>query len=134
MENLLPRLKEIQREEGYISEDKVRALSIEMGVSAVKIYEVASFYSFLCTEKKGKYIVRVCNSPSCYLNNFENAKSLFEEQLGIRCGETTPDGMFTLELTACIGRCDEAPVALVNDEVYTKLTAEKVKEILEQCK
>jgi NADH-quinone oxidoreductase subunit E len=134
LEGLLPKLKEIQEEEGYLAEKRLEGLSLETGVPIASIYEVASFYSFLNTEKKGKYIIRVCNSPSCYLNGFENAKALFEEELGIKCGETTPDDKFTLEVTACIGRCDEAPAALVNNEAYTKLTAEKVREVIEQCK
>ena len=132
IEILLPKLKEIQKEEGYLSSEKLKQLSEEINIPVIKIYEVASFYSFLSTEKKGKNVIRVCDSPSCYLK--DNAKSLFEKELGIACGGTTSDGKFTLEITACIGHCDEAPAALVNDMACTNLTAEKVKEIIEQCK
>lgn len=133
-EELLPMLKEIQKEEGYLSEERLKKLSIEKEVPITRIYEVATFYSFLSVNKKGKHIIRVCNSPSCYVNGSESALNMFEKALGVKCGETTKDGKFTLEVTSCIGHCDEAPAAMVDDEILTRLTEEKVKEIIERCK
>ena len=130
---LLPELKRIQGEEGFLSEESLRELSVREDIPLVKIYEVATFYSFLSTSRRGKYVIRVCNSPSCLLSGSDAARELFENELGISCGETTSDGMFTLEWTACIGCCDESPAALVGDQAYTRLTAEKVREIIKHA-
>jgi len=100
--NILGRLKAIQRKYGYLPEDKIRVISEEIGLPVVEIYGMASFYSMFSFEKKGK-VVRICNSPSCYLNGSLNVLEEAKRVLGIDVGESTKDGKFTLELTSCIG-------------------------------
>lgn len=96
------------------------------------VCSVMSFYTLLSTEPRGKYIVQVCKDVPCYLNDEFNVLRTVEETLGIRLGETTHDEQFSIEQTACIGCCDEAPAMRINDRVYTKLTYETVIDILEE--
>ncbi|MCK5282081.1 MAG: NADH-quinone oxidoreductase subunit NuoE [Nanoarchaeota archaeon] len=131
---LLPRLTKIQKEEGYLSEERLKELAKEISIPITRIYEVATFYSFITIDKKGKYVIRVCASPSCHINGSDDILEIFERLLEIKVGGTTKDNKFTLEKTSCIGCCDEAPAALINDEAYTKLNDEKIREILAKCK
>ncbi|MBW2980945.1 NAD(P)H-dependent oxidoreductase subunit E [Candidatus Woesearchaeota archaeon] len=129
-EKLLNQLKEIQRKQGYLPEKQIKELSKKIGIPVVEIYSAATFYSMLSIKKKGKKVVRICNSPSCYLNEsvdiLEESKSI----LGIDVNETTKDGKFTLELTSCIGCCDKAPAIMINDELITGVTKDKLKTLL----
>jgi len=131
---LLPKLLKIQEEEGYLPEEQLLKLADEIQVPIAIINETATFYTFLKMKKGGKYAIKVCNSPTCYLHQSENILSVFENLLGISIGEVTKDGKFSLEKTSCIGCCDQAPAALINDKLHTQLTEEKIKELLAQCK
>jgi len=91
-----------------------------------------SFYTLLSTEPRGRYIIQVCKDVPCYLNDRFNVLRTIEDILGIRLGDTTPDQQFSLEDTACIGCCDEAPAMRINHELYTNLTEDKVYAILAQ--
>ncbi len=133
-ELLLMRLKKIQEKEGYISEQSVKALSRELGVSGIQIYEVITFYSFLSHKPKGKYVIRVCHSPSCYLKGSTNLFEELEKLLMIKVGGITDDGKFSIEYTSCIGCCNESPAILINNIPYTKLTPEKLSKIIKKCK
>ena len=128
--NLLPILKDIQREYGYLPEDRIRELSEKIKIPVVKIYSAATFYSMLNTGKKGKKIVRICNSPSCYLNGSLNILKEVEKILKIEVGETTKDGKFSLELSSCIGCCDKGPAIMINEELITNVTKEKLRKLL----
>ncbi|MBU7000495.1 MAG: NAD(P)H-dependent oxidoreductase subunit E, partial [Theionarchaea archaeon] len=99
-------------------------------MSSAEVYGVASFYSMFSTMPRGKYIIRVCTSPSCSLHG--SVITMLEDLLGISLGETTSDHLFTLEPSSCLGSCERAPVIMVNDEVYGDMTPEKIKEILER--
>jgi len=132
--DLLPRLLKIQEDEGYLPPSRLLELARETGTPIALINETATFYSFLRMTKKGKYVIKLCNSPSCYLNESKSVVEAFEELLGISVGEVTDDGKFSLEKSACIGCCDRAPAALINDQLYTGLTRERVREILSKCK
>ena len=131
---LLPDLIAIQKEEGYLPGKRLLELAKKKKLPLAKINEVATFYSFLKTKKGGKYAIRICNSPSCYLNHSLDVIATFEKLLGISLGETTKDEKFSLEKTSCIGCCNSPPAAMINDTLYTDLTEEKVKELIEKCK
>jgi NADH-quinone oxidoreductase subunit E len=133
-ELLLMRLKRIQDRDGYISEQAVKNLSKELNIPGIQIYEVITFYSFLSVKQKGEYIIRVCHSPSCYLKGSTNIFEELEKLLGIKVGEITDDGKFSIEYTSCIGCCNESPAILINNIPHTKLNPEKIKKILEKCK
>ena len=128
--DLLAALKEIQRKHNYLPEEEVRKLSKKTDKPVVEIYSAATFYSLLSTKKKGKKVVRICNSPSCYLNNSLNILEEAKRLLKINTSETTKDGKFTLELTSCIGCCDKAPSIMINDKLITNITKEKLKKLL----
>ncbi len=128
--NVLGALREMQEKNGCLPENKINALSKEIGMPVVEIYDMASFYSIFSFDKKGKKVVRICNSPSCYLNGSLNVLDEAKRLLGIKVGETTKNGKFSLELTSCIGCCDKAPAIMVNDELITNLTKEKLKKLL----
>ena len=130
----ISRLRNIQKKEGYLSEENLKGVSKETKIPITRVYEVATFYSFFNVKKKGKHVIRLCNSPACLVNGSENILDIFEKLLGIKLGQTTEDGNFTLETTSCIGCCDESPAALVDEKAHTNLNEDKIKEIIEKCK
>ena len=129
---LLPVLHYVQKKYRYISSYAMQEIAEVFKIHPVEVYGVVSFYSFLSTEKKGKFIIRLCQTVSCDMNGKEAIKRQLENELGIKFGETTPDGMFTLEYTNCLGMCDQAPAMLVNDDIYTRVTPEGILDIVEK--
>lgn len=123
-----------KKEDHFISEWELEQVANYLHVKISHVCSVMSFYTLLSTTPRGRYIIQVCNSVPCYLNDDFNVLLTAEEILGIRCGDTTKDEQFTLETTACIGCCDEAPAMRINDKVYTNLTEDKVYEILQAYK
>ncbi len=131
-ENLLPVLQDISREQGYLSEDAMVLVAKAMDISPADVYGVATFYSFIDTKPRGKHVIRVCKTISCYIHGRDSIVSAIEKKLRIKVGETTPDGRYTLVSTNCIGQCHEGPAMLVNDDVYTHLTPEEAVRIIEK--
>ena len=129
-DKLLNILKDIQRQHGYLPEAEIKKLSKKIGLPMIEIYSTATFYSMLSVEKQGKKVVRICNSPSCYLNGSLNILEEAKKILGIDVGETTKNGKFTLKQTSCIGCCDKAPAIMINDELITDITKAKLKGLL----
>jgi NADH:ubiquinone oxidoreductase subunit E len=129
-EEVLRKLKEIQREFGYVPEEKIKQTARSLGLTISEIYGIATFYSFLSTRPLGKYVIRICQSIPCCLKNAEMLIEAVSREIKIKPGQTTSDGRFSFELTNCIGACDMAPAMLINDEVYGHLTVEKVAELL----
>ena len=108
------------------------AESLDMPVSDV--YGVASFYSFLSTQPLGRNVIKICKSLPCYLKHCQTIIESVAKELGIRPGETTPDGRFSFQLTNCIGLCDRAPAMMINDDAHVDLTPEKISKILKDYK
>jgi len=135
-ENLLQILHEIQENasQNYISKDSINVLSEEMKIPISDITGTASFYSLFSFEPRGKYIIRVCASPPCHIMGAETIFQVISRELQIGKGETTGDGLFTLEETICLGICAVAPAVMINDTVYGHLTGEKIKTIIKQIK
>lgn len=135
-DNLIYILHEIQDAEPqhYISEDAVQAVSEYLNLPENHIYGVMTFYSMYSTTPRGRNIIRLCESPPCYIKGSENILRKLGVILGVEVGETTKDGMFTLELCACLGVCGNAPVMMINEDVYGDLSEEKVEEIIERIK
>jgi NADH-quinone oxidoreductase subunit E len=129
-EGLLVLLEEEQKKSGYVSEGFIAEVAQSLSIPISEVYGVATFYSFLSTRPLGKNIIRVCKSVPCDLKNSQMLIASLEKELGIRPGETTPDGRFTLELTNCIGACDKAPALLINGDVHGNLSPDKVAQIL----
>ncbi|MGB9770638.1 MAG: NADH-quinone oxidoreductase subunit NuoE [Candidatus Kapaibacteriota bacterium] len=133
-ENLLPILQDIQRKFGFISDFAMQEIAHKLNIHPVEVYGVVTFYSFLSTEPKGKYVIRLCKTISCDLAGKDAIANTLERELGMKFGETSPDRKFTLEYCHCIGMCDQGPAMLINEEVHTKLTPSKVIEIIENLR
>lgn len=128
--NLLLLLEAAQSKVGYLSPELIAELARSAGVSISEVYGVATFYSFLCPRPQGRYVIRVCQSLPCFLNNSQAVIRSVEQEIGIKPGETTADGRFSFELTNCIGACDGTPAMMINSDVYVGLTPEKVSQVL----
>lgn len=131
---LMPMLQAVQRKNGYVSDLAMQEIADILGIHPVEVYGVVSFYSFLSTEPKGRFVIRLCRTISCDMAGKDAVARQLENDLGISFGETTEDGMFTLEWTNCIGMCDQGPALMVNEKIYTKVTADQVADILDECR
>ena len=131
---LLPVLQRIQRKYQMISDAAMQHVADAFGVHPVEIHAVVSFYSFLDWTPKGRFIVRLCQTVSCEMQGKAAVAAALEKALGISFGETTPDGLFTLEYANCLGLCDQGPAMLVNDEVFASLTPDKAAEVIAGCR
>jgi NADH:ubiquinone oxidoreductase subunit E len=127
---LLPVLQDIQNEKGFISDDNMQEVADKFGIHPVEVYSVIGFYSFLTTEKQGENVIRISNCVSSVMAGNKEVIKAFEDELGIKAGETTQDNKYTLEVTSCIGMCDKAPAIMLNDELIGNVTVDKVKEIV----
>ena len=125
-------LSDIQNEYGYIPLDVQQIVSEETGISVAEIYGVVTFYSFFSLEPKGRFVVGCCLGTACYVKGAQQVIDKFQEELGIRPGETTDDGMFTLDALRCIGACGIAPAVSINGKVYPKMTVSQVREVIAQ--
>ncbi|MDE5419537.1 NAD(P)H-dependent oxidoreductase subunit E [Labilibaculum sp. DW002] len=133
-ENLLPILQGVIDEERYLSEEAILKISKEMSIPAADVYGTASFYSFLDIVPRGKYVIRVCKTITCAMKGKNQILLALEDFLKIKLGDTTPDKLFTILETNCLGWCHKAPAMLVNDDVYTELTPDSVVDILREYK
>lgn len=131
---LLPILQEIQRKHGRISDYAMQVVADLLDIHPVEVYGVVSFYSFLDHRPKGRFVIRLCRTISCDMRDKDRVARQLENDLGIAFGETTRDGRFTLEWANCIGMCDQGPAVLINDHVFTRVTPDKVHDILEGCR
>ena len=123
-------LSDIQNEYGYIPLEVQEIVSEETGISVAEIYGVVTFYSFFSLVPKGKYVIGCCLGTACYVKGGQQVIDRFGELLHIAPGETTEDGLFTLDALRCIGACGIAPAVSINGTVYPKMTAAKVKEVI----
>lgn len=128
--SLLPILQGVVEQEKYLSEYSMVEIARELDLPASEVYGTATFYSFLQYKKMGRFIIRICKTITCSMKGKNQVLLAIEEMLKVQPGETTPDGTFTLLQTNCLGFCHKAPAMLINSEVYTELTPEKVREIL----
>lgn len=128
--SLMPILHELQNKYRGIPEDAMQILADILNMHAVEVQEVATFYNFYNTGEKGKFIIRMCETMPCKMQGAKEVANKLEEELNVKFGETTPDKMFTLEWTSCIGMCDQGPALLVNDKPYTRVKPEKIGSII----
>jgi NADH:ubiquinone oxidoreductase subunit E len=126
----LPILQGVVEQEKYLSEFSMIEIARELNIPVTEVYGTATFYSFLECKKMGKYIIRICKTITCSMKGEKQILLAIEDMLKIKVGETTQDGKFTLLETNCLGFCHKAPAMLINNEVYTELTPEKIREIL----
>ncbi len=127
---LMPVLQEVQDVVGYLSPSVQSRIATGLNVPGSDIFGTMSFYSMFTWKPKGKYIVRMCVSPPCHINDSGNMLQALQEELGVQAGQTTADGLFSLELSACLGVCEVAPAMQINEIVHGNLTRDKIKQIL----
>lgn len=130
-ESLLPVLQGIVEQERTLTEVTLKIVAQELDLSAAQVYGTATFYSFLDTEPRGEFVIRVCKSITCAMKGKNQMIKTIEDTLKLKLGETTKDKKFTLLQTNCLGWCHKAPAMLINDEVYINLDQEKVMEIIQ---
>jgi len=131
---MLPALAIAQREQGYLTPEAYEWVAAALDTSPTFVASVASFYTMLRKEPAGKYLIQVCTNLSCSLLGAQSLMDYLQEKLGIRVGETTPDGLFTLIKVECLGSCATAPVMQINDRYYEGLTRERIDEILAELR
>ena len=124
-------LSDIQNEYGYIPLEVQQIVSDRTGISVAEIYGVVTFYSFFSLEPKGKYIIGCCLGTACYVKGAQQIIDKFSEILEIEPGQTSKDGMFTIDALRCIGACGIAPAVSINGKVYPKMTVDKVQEVVD---
>ena len=129
---VLPSLRRIQEARGFVADADIDALAAYLGVTRMQIEEVLSFYTQFRREAGGRWHFMVCRNVSCSMRGAERVIAALSQRLGIKPGETTPDGRFTLSTVECLGSCGTAPVVMVNDTYHENVGADTVDALLER--
>ncbi len=129
-ENLVTAFQDIQEKEGYISEGAISAAAAYFSISKADAYSVVSFYAQFKFKKPGKHTIKVCKGTACHVRGSGSLLASLEERLGIKEGETTADGLISLERVACLGACALAPAIVVDDKVHARITLAQLDKIL----
>lgn len=129
-ESLMPILQGIVEKHNYLTDEAMVEVARELDISAAEVYGTASFYTFLDTNVRGRYVIRICKTITCSMKGKGEVIQTLEDMLKIKVGETTSDRQFSLIETNCIGWCHKAPAILINEIPYTELTPEKTVEII----
>ena len=131
---LLPVLRLVQSEKGFISAEDERIVAALLGLRPIKVREVVTFYTLFARKPLGKFHIQVCSNLSCSLAGGERILEHLKARLGLRIGQMTPDGKYTLTEVECLGACEQAPCMMVNFDYYGNLDPEKIDQILEGLK
>ncbi|UCD96924.1 MAG: NADH-quinone oxidoreductase subunit NuoE [Candidatus Bathyarchaeota archaeon] len=131
---LIAVLQEIENSYGYLPEWTLRQVSEKLEVPLIQVYGVASFYDAFHLTPRGKHIIRVCLGTACYLRGSAWVLEALERELGIKDGETTPDLEFTIQSVRCLGACASAPVMIVDEKYFDKMTPTKIKSVLKRVR
>lgn len=131
---LIPILQDMQEKEGYISESGVDELSNHLDLPKTKIYGVVTFYNQFKLNPPGKYQVQICCGTACHVKGSGDILEILKAELGIDAGETTRDGIFSLETVACLGACSIAPAITINGEFYGRLDSKKTLALINEIK
>lgn len=125
-------LQEAQGIYGFLPIEVQKIIAEGLGISLSEVYGVVTFYSQFSLNPKGKHRISVCLGTACYVKGSDKLLEELEKQLNIKCGECTPDGLFSIDSCRCVGACGLAPVVMIDEDVYGKLTPEMVKGILDK--
>ncbi len=127
---LIPVLQEAQAVYGYLPERVLEEISRQLDIPLARIYGVATFYAQFRLTPMGKHVVRVCTGTACHVAGAERLSDTLQDLMGVAPGETTDDGLFTLETVACLGCCSLAPVIMIDDETFGRLNDKAVRRII----
>ncbi len=135
-ENLLEILHELQNNNprNYLTTEAMQEAADYIGIPLSEVMSTATFYSMFSLKPRGRHIIRICESPPCLLMGAESLLTALQEMLGVKVGETTTDGVFTLETTSCLGACGVAPAMMIDDELYGNLSRERLAEIIDRIR
>jgi NADH-quinone oxidoreductase subunit E len=122
----------LQNHYGYLSDEALEEGAGLLGMTPLELEELATFYDFIYREPVGKYVIHICDGVVCWMNGYQSIVDHLCKRLGVKVGETTTDGLFTILPTACIGYCDLSPAILIGRMAYGPLTPQKIDEILEE--
>lgn len=131
---LIPLLQSAQESYGYIPRKVIYYISELVNIPAAEIYGVITFYSQFRLKPLGKNVIKICEGTACHVNGGKDIVRALQNELGVAVGETTDDGLFTLQSVACIGCCSLAPVIMINEDTYGNLTPKSTKKIIQQIK
>ncbi|HNR68999.1 MAG TPA: NADH-quinone oxidoreductase subunit NuoE [bacterium] len=131
---LIAVLHKIQQRYGYLSQAHMDQVAQHMQIPTSIISGVSTFYHFFRLQPRGKFSISICLGTACFVKGADKVLDAFRTELGIELGETTPDGLFSLESSRCLGVCALAPVVTINDKIYSKVTAKQVPELLNSVK
>jgi NADH-quinone oxidoreductase subunit E len=129
-QSALAAMQDMQRQFGYLPREGLEALSKHLSCPFSQLYSMATFYKAFSLKPKGKHIIKLCDGTACHIRGGSVIREGVERELGIRPGETTEDGLFSLQLVNCLGSCAIAPVILIDDTFYGKMTLEKLPGVL----
>ncbi len=133
--NLIAILQAVQNEYKYLSEDALRLIAEKLGLSAAKVYSVATFYENFSLEAKGKHIIRICTGTACHVRKSQPIYDALRKELALTGKKkTSADGLFTLETVACLGACGLAPVMTLDGEVHPKMTPDEAVALLHEVR
>lgn len=133
-DSLIPILQEVQEAFGYLSPSAVTAVGRHLKLPASKVYGVATFYNQFRFQAVGKFHIQVCRGTACHVKASLAVLDALKRALGVDSGQTTRDGLFSLEVVACLGACGQAPVLCVNNEFHARVTPDDVKKIVDSCR
>jgi NADH-quinone oxidoreductase subunit E len=128
--NVIPLLQKTQDLFGYLPVDAMHEISRVTGKTGAEIYGVATFYAQFRFKPMGKHVVKICHGTACHVQGADSLDTVLETRIGVKPGDTTPDGEFTVEKVACLGCCSLAPVVMIDGEVYGRLTGDKLGKIV----
>ncbi|MDR0522679.1 MAG: NADH-quinone oxidoreductase subunit NuoE [Planctomycetaceae bacterium] len=131
-DSLIPILQEVQERLGFLSRESVEIVGKTLGIPASKIYGVATFYNQFRFSPQGKYHIQICRGTACHVKGSAAILDVIKRELKIETGETTRDGLFSLEVVACIGACGLAPVINIDGEFHANLTTQAIPRILDR--
>jgi NADH-quinone oxidoreductase subunit E len=132
--NVIPLLQKTQELRGFLSQEDMRSIARTTGKSPAEIYGVATFFAQFRFQAPGKHTLKVCHGTACHVNGAEALDTTLKMQLGIEAGQTTTDGLISMERVACLGCCSLAPVVMLDAEVHGRLTGDKLKKVLKAVK
>lgn len=133
-DKLIPILQDVQAADGFISKPAALKVARHLNIPASKVFGVATFYNQFRFKPVGKYHVMICRGTACHVKGSAAVLKMCEEVLGIKAGDTTRDGLFSIEVVSCIGACGLAPVISINGEFHAKVTADKLRKLVEDFK
>jgi NADH-quinone oxidoreductase subunit E len=124
-------MQDLQKAFGYIPRDGLKAIDTYLSCGVAQLYSMVTFYKALSLTPKGKHVIKICNGTACHIRRATNILDGVTRLLGIKPGETTPDGLFSLELVNCLGACAISPVIVIDEAFYGKMTVEQLPQIFD---